>query len=166
MWDCRAPSTHRSRLSSTSERRRSRHPALKPSSSKPVCNDKITPTGARISATLPTARIALPVKARNHQNSVRLNLVEQAIRKAPHSCSSSLPMDNGKSQRKRGDEMKSIFNCFYKPLRELHADVCIPLLGFVKFRDCLIRPKNGEAHRLGSPAFTCSHGVPAGGSLS
>jgi hypothetical protein len=115
---------------------------------------------------LPAAGVTFAVEAGNQQNAFGFHLVKQAIRKAPNPRPPAFPIDNGKTQRKFRDELDGAFDGLNESLGEMHADIGVPLLGVVKFRFRLVRPYNGQTHRLGSPAFTCSHGVPVGGFFS
>ena len=65
---------------------------------------------------MPAAGIALPMKARNHQNAFPFNLVKQAIRKTPHSRPPSVSVDNWKLKRKSRDALDRIFDSLHKPL--------------------------------------------------
>jgi hypothetical protein len=106
------------------------------------------------------------MKARNQQDSVGFNFEEQAVREPSNTCAPSFPIDNRKAQRKFRDEIDGIFDGLNESFGKRNTYVRIPLLGFVELCDRVVRPDYGQAHRFGSPAFTCSHGVPTGGFAS
>lgn len=106
------------------------------------------------------------MEAGNHQNAVSFNLIEEAVREAPYSRPPPLPVDNRKAQWKLCNDSDGVFDCLNEPLCERDADVGIPLFGVVEFRFRFVRPYDSQAHRLGSPALTCSHVVPEGGFFS
>jgi len=62
--------------------------------------------------------------------------------------------------------LHGVFDRLNKSRRKVGANFGIPLFGIVKIRFGFVRPFEGQAHRFGSPAFTCSQRVPAGRSFS
>ncbi len=64
------------------------------------------------------------------------------------------------------DKLDKILDGLNESRCEMHADFGVTLLGVVELRFGFIGPDNGQTHRLGRPALTCSHDVPMGGSFS
>jgi len=121
--------------------------------------------GLRLAA-LPVAWITLAVEAGNHNDASVLDEVNKAVGEAAHKRSPLAFVNHGEAERILRDGLYAVIDCPDESLRQLRAHFGVPQLGGVEFRFRPVGPYDRQAHRLGSPAFTCSHGVTAEGSFS
>src|SRR5450631_508526 len=116
---------------------------------------------------LPASRIALAVEAGDYHNSTLLYLEEHAIRKAPHTRTPTVPVDDRELQWTLRDRLNRGLDRQRETLPKLRANAVIPC---PRFQQILVRiwyPDDRECHGfLNRPALTCCHGMTSEGSCS
>ena len=97
------------------------------------------------------------MEAGNYHNPLLLKLEENAVRKAPHSGTATVPVDDGELQWMFRDCLNRGFDRVGKTLPKFWTDVVVPR---TRFQQILIRlwgPDDRECHGfLNRPALTCS----------
>lgn len=115
----------------------------------------------------PTPRIAPPMHAGNHHNTMIFHFEEQAVREAPHPCSPYFAMHNLKAVGTLCDYLYCRLHCHCKPQSKISMYILVPCPPFPEVCIGLGYPDDRQRHCfLNRSALTCFHGVTSFGSRS
>jgi hypothetical protein len=107
------------------------------------------------------------MKAGDYYNPMLLKLEEYAVRKAPHSRTPMIPVDDGKLRRMSYNCLNRGFDRQRETLPKRWTDVLLPRPGVQQILICFWGPDDRERHGfLNNPALTFSHGMISEGFCS
>ena len=107
------------------------------------------------------------MEARDDHNPVFLNLKEYSVGEAPHSDSSTVPVDDRELSWVFRDCLNRRLDCQREPLPKFGANVVIPCPRFQQILACFRHPDDWQRHNfLNRLALTCSQGMTSEGFFS